>query len=85
MLGTENHADMTCLTGATLQVVSDQIRLWQADMQRVSHQKAVLYEAFPSQQIYKLAVNYAEQHGWLLHIRRCESISSLSSDVLAAV
>lgn len=35
-------------------------------MQRVSHQRAVLYESFPSQQIYKLAVMFAEQHGWLL-------------------
>ena len=48
------------------QVVSDQIRLWQADMQRVSHQKAVLYDAFPAPQIYKLAATFAQQHGWLL-------------------
>lgn len=49
-----------------LQVVSDQVRLWQADTQRVRHQKAVLYDSFPTLQIYGLAANFARQHGWLL-------------------
>lgn len=48
------------------QVVSDQVRLWQADTQRVRHQKAVLYDSFPTQQVYRLAAVYAQQHGWLL-------------------
>lgn len=49
-----------------LQVVSDQVRLWQADTQRVRHQKAVLYDSFPTLQIYGLAADFARQHGWLL-------------------
>ena len=49
-----------------MQVVSDQVRLWQADTQRVRHQKAVLYDSFPSPQIYQLAATFAQQQGWLL-------------------
>ena len=49
-----------------VQVVSDQVRLWQADTQRVRHQKAVLYDSFPTQQIYQLAATFAQNHGWLL-------------------
>lgn len=49
-----------------LQVVSDQVRLWQADTQRVRHQRAVLYDSFPTLQVYGLAVNFARQHDWLL-------------------
>ena len=49
-----------------LQVVSDQVRLWQADTQRVRHQTAVLYDSFPTLQKYGLAASYARQHGWLL-------------------
>lgn len=48
------------------EVVSDQVRLWQADTQRVRHQKAVLYDSFPTQQTYRLAASFAQQHGWLL-------------------
>ncbi|KAL3151427.1 hypothetical protein ABBQ38_012436 [Trebouxia sp. C0009 RCD-2024] len=48
------------------EVVSDQVRLWQADTQRVRHQKAVLYDSFPTLQKYGLAVSFARQHGWLL-------------------
>lgn len=48
------------------EVVSDQVRLWQADTQRVRHQKAVLYDSFPTQQIYQLAATFAQNHGWLL-------------------
>ncbi|KAL0048027.1 hypothetical protein WJX82_006028 [Trebouxia sp. C0006] len=48
------------------EVVSDQVRLWQADTQRVRHQKAVLYDSFPTKQVYRLAAVFAQQHGWLL-------------------
>ena len=49
-----------------LQVVSDQIRLWQADMRRVRHNRAVLYDDFPSKQVFELSAMQARQLGcWL--------------------
>jgi len=49
-----------------VQVVADQVRLWQADTQRVRHNRAVLYDDFPSTQIFRLAAQKARALGvWL--------------------
>ena len=41
----------TDVAAAHAQVVSDQVRLWQADTQRVRSERAVLYDDFPSPQV----------------------------------
>ena len=49
-----------------VQVVSDQVRLWQADTQRVRHDRAVLYDDFPSREVFaKSAARAHELGAWL--------------------
>jgi Transcription factor Tfb2 (p52) C-terminal domain len=49
-----------------VQVVSDQIRLWQADLMRVGQQQAVLYDDFPSAEVFQKSCAFARSHGvWL--------------------
>ncbi len=48
------------------QVVSDQVRLWQADTQRVRVSRAVLYDDFPSAQVFRMSAARARELGaWL--------------------
>jgi hypothetical protein len=49
-----------------MQVVADQVRLWQADTQRVRHDRALLYDDFPSEQVFRLSAQKARSLGvWL--------------------
>jgi hypothetical protein len=49
-----------------LQVVADQIRLWQADSRRVRQTRAVLYDDFASPVLFQKTAAYARQIGvWL--------------------
>ena len=49
-----------------LQVVSDQIRLWQAETQRVQHFKAHLYDNFESEELFYKTAQQAKMLGtWL--------------------
>ncbi len=49
-----------------MQVVADQVRLWQADTMRVRHNRAVLYDDFPSAQVFQLSAQKARTLGvWL--------------------
>jgi Transcription factor Tfb2 (p52) C-terminal domain len=49
-----------------LQVVADQIRLWQADAQRVRQTRAVLYDDFSSVTLFEKTLSFAQQLGALL-------------------
>ena len=59
----------TCITSLRMlcaQVVSDQVRLWQADTQRVRVSRAVLYDDFPSAQVFRMSAARARELGaWL--------------------
>ena len=49
-----------------MQVVSDQVRLWQADTQRVRSDRAVLYDDFPSKEVFAKSCGRARELGaWL--------------------
>ena len=49
-----------------LQVVADQIRLWQADMRRVQQHKAHLYDDFESEALFLSTAQRARELGtWL--------------------
>jgi hypothetical protein len=44
-------------------VVADQIRLWQADAQRVRQTRAVLYDDFLSATLFEKTLNFARKIG----------------------
>ncbi|PSR98579.1 RNA polymerase II transcription factor B subunit like [Actinidia chinensis var. chinensis] len=46
--------------------VTDQIRLWESDMNRVEMAPAYYYDEFPSREVYEAACDYARQYGGLL-------------------
>ena len=51
---------------AMVQVVADQVRLWQADTQRVRNDRAVLYDDFPSKDVFGKSCARARELGaWL--------------------
>ncbi len=51
---------------AMAQVVADQVRLWQADTQRVRNDRAVLYDDFPSKDVFGKSCARARELGaWL--------------------
>lgn len=49
-----------------MQVVADQIRLWQAEMRRVEHNKAYLYDDFESRELFLQTADHARLLGTLL-------------------
>ena len=48
-------------------VVSDQLRLWQQDLQRLKWQNAVLYKAFESSELYRRTKAFAKGTGGILY------------------
>ncbi|KAH9611285.1 hypothetical protein KSS87_017198 [Heliosperma pusillum] len=46
--------------------VTDQIRLWESDLNRVEMLPAQLYDEFPSQELFDAACDFARQYGGLL-------------------
>lgn len=46
-----------------MQVVADQIRLWQADVQRVRQTRAVLYDDFQSATLFEKTLAFARKIG----------------------
>ncbi|GAB2221759.1 hypothetical protein Drorol1_Dr00012947 [Drosera rotundifolia] len=46
--------------------VTDQIRLWEADLNRVEFTSAHFYDEFPSRDLFETACDYAREHGGLL-------------------
>ncbi|XP_044460906.1 general transcription and DNA repair factor IIH subunit TFB2 [Mangifera indica] len=46
--------------------VSDQIRLWESDLNRVEMTLAYFYDEFPSRDVFEAACEYARDHGGLL-------------------
>ncbi|GMH18853.1 hypothetical protein Nepgr_020694 [Nepenthes gracilis] len=46
--------------------VTDQIRLWEADLNRVEMTPAHLYEEFPSKDVFDSACDFARDHGGVL-------------------
>ena len=47
-------------------MVADQVRLWQADTQRVRHDRAVLYDDFPAKEVFTKSCQKARELGaWL--------------------
>jgi hypothetical protein len=59
-----------------LQVVADQIRLWQQELTRLQMHSAMLYDKFESQELYVGAVEHARQLGALLF--RCDKRMQLA-------
>lgn len=51
-----------------MQVVADQIRLWQADAQRVRHTRAVLYDDFSTITLFEKTLSFAQQLGACLWV-----------------
>jgi transcription initiation factor TFIIH subunit 4 len=49
-----------------VQVVTDQVRLWEAETMRVRYLPAYLYENFESARLYRASVEYARSQGHLL-------------------
>ncbi|XP_057462157.1 general transcription and DNA repair factor IIH subunit TFB2-like isoform X2 [Actinidia eriantha] len=45
--------------------VTDQIRLWESDMNRVEMAPAYYYDEFPSREVFEAACDYARQYGGL--------------------
>ena len=63
MLAARMSASMSC---ACAQVVGDQMRLWQAQTQRVRSHAAQLYQQFPSTAVWRAAADRAKELGvWL--------------------
>ncbi|XP_075474231.1 LOW QUALITY PROTEIN: general transcription and DNA repair factor IIH subunit TFB2 [Primulina tabacum] len=46
--------------------VTDQIRLWESDLNRVEMTPAHLYDEFPSRDVYEAACDFAREYGGLL-------------------
>ncbi|GAB4851889.1 RNA polymerase II transcription factor B 52 kDa subunit [Ancistrocladus abbreviatus] len=46
--------------------VTDQIRLWESDLNRVETTPAHLYDEFPSKDLFESACDFAREHGGLL-------------------
>ncbi|XP_021740570.1 RNA polymerase II transcription factor B subunit 2-like [Chenopodium quinoa] len=46
--------------------VTDQIRLWESDLNRVEMTPAQLYDEFPSKDLFESACDFAREHGALL-------------------
>lgn len=46
--------------------VTDQIRLWEADLNRVEMMPAHLYDEFPSKEVFDAACDFAREYGGLL-------------------
>lgn len=45
------------------EVVADQIRLWEVDMLRIRSFQSVLYDDFPSPDVFRRAVSFARRRG----------------------
>lgn len=45
------------------ETVTDQIRLWEAERNRAVYHKGVLYESFPSLEVFNRVVQYAKDIG----------------------
>ena len=59
-------AEMFAMYAYSLQVVSDQIRLWQAETQRVQHFKAHMYDSFESEELFHKTAEHTKLMGtWL--------------------
>ena len=52
---------------ACLQVVADQIRLWQQELGRLAAHPSKMYENFESPQLYASAAAFAQEGGALLY------------------
>ncbi|CAL8465169.1 g4704 [Coccomyxa elongata] len=60
------HPHVASRTPVVPEVVADQVRLWQADTQRVQHNSAILYDDFPSPEVFRLSAQKARALGvWL--------------------
>ncbi|KAK9917411.1 hypothetical protein WJX75_004051 [Coccomyxa subellipsoidea] len=60
------HPHVAARSPVVPEVVADQVRLWQADTQRVRHDRALLYDDFPSEQVFRLSAQKARSLGvWL--------------------
>lgn len=86
MILLHNRVGMDCLgkgytIGPTvlLQVVADQIRLWQAETQRVRHYKAHLYDNFETEQLFRMSAEHARLLGtWLWQDDKNQRLVALS-------
>lgn len=47
--------------------VTDQIRLWESDLNRVETTPAQLYDEFPSKDLFEAACDFAREYGALLY------------------
>ncbi|GFR52940.1 hypothetical protein Agub_g15602, partial [Astrephomene gubernaculifera] len=65
-LAARPHPSVASRSPVVPEVVSDQIRLWEAAMNRLRAEAAVLYENMESRELYDRAVSYARSAGTLL-------------------
>lgn len=57
------HPEMAKNTPVLPETVQDQIRLWESERNRVSYERGVLYDGFPSSQYYQDLLKYATDIG----------------------
>ncbi|GLU23024.1 hypothetical protein SLE2022_390580 [Rubroshorea leprosula] len=60
------HPRVTDRAPSVPENVTDQIRLWEADLNRVEMTHAHLYDEFPSRDVYEEGCEFARMHGGLL-------------------
>lgn len=56
-----------CTMPPPLQVVADQVRLWQQELRRLRSSAATLYDRFEGPALYASAAGHAQQLGALLY------------------
>ena len=60
------HASMLQQIPVLPETVVDQVRLWEQERNRASHQRGVLYESFPNEKYYQDVVKYTKDLGvWI--------------------
>jgi len=55
------HPECKKNTPSVPETVTDQIRLWEQERNRVSYDRGVLYDSFPSMEAFEKVVKYAQQ------------------------
>jgi len=48
------------------ETVTDQIRLWEQERNRVTYDKGVLYDSFPSKEAFEKVMQYAKDLGFFI-------------------
>jgi transcription initiation factor TFIIH subunit 4 len=67
------------------ETVADQIRLWEAERNRVVYDRGVLYDGFPTEESYNVTVKYAKDSGvyiWHLPSKKMLMVTEPGHDLI---